>query len=1521
MGQISSQQQQSTQINKKPLSIFHNRKHNPYGQKINQFLKTEEDEKNFYEEYSIIEREDDIFLGDCIIMRENNSKLKVCVKEMAVQSREHMRYIQQNLLNNFNCYNNEEEINESQANLANACQNDVLSYKDIVAKREDKNSQKQIQLMNNYHLNLISVVRVVKAKDELDFFLCNQNFRILYALEYSDLNLQNYFIDEKSSLNEQDIWQLLEQLTSALLFLQQQGKSHGNLTSRSIFIMPCSNCLHREQQKLKNVQICECLNQFKWYKIVESELIRSQSMYERIFQDVFYNKINLKDSKYNQIIRGFYLSPEMIEDINQNKYKFCLDQYKADVFTLGCVILEAMSKSLKKYSLNVSLDGIFEYRQVNSQSKCLYNQEKLKSLIQTISFSCVYSESLMNIIRNMVNFDYSKRPDFKELAFMLQRIGKYNTSANRQQLSKEIEAISSFNMTKSVQLNTLSSEQGNYQGDLNNNQKIVQEQNLLDCLQQIQSKQQQASFYVETANKNDDKLEQNFSKNVLADQYKKEEIITITPIQEVNYTQEMMKLDVAEEDQQFLQNNMGQKQNDNDTKIYPQTQRNQSKNKIYASNSKVLNCMINKENKEKLDENDTTLGSLINKTSRNDLSSLNTSIISGAKGSSRAILQENKQIQNNQELIKQKPISESYQTEKNDHIKQHTNFEKQFPQVQTYNKEVYDMIDSNYKKNLIDYQHKRSNSTYTQYQNVDQNNSLNFCYDSIKKYPLSNYDTNSRSSNKVVFNQHDEQNFYKRSSSIQKLNQQNETRDFDSLIIKDTDKFEYISNNSVIQQQQSVQSNFSTVIPQIKSQFKSYISSNNNEIGKNLENAIKQTNQIIQNQRQQLIQYMQNNFNEPSNITSQKDLKNERNLPINTIPLPTDQGWKLQDSLPSHRSQCQKINSNNNQNGERLQSVHIENFDQSFQGSESQLSIRSYQTNKLNGTLQTICTPQISTQTYLSNQYNSENATNSSKIDPKIYENSVKLKKLSRNMSLKDQSELRILDQQYKINKPNQNIPNTSFNNNTISSYLTPREEKSESTKQGQQELQFYQNQKLPLLKIDQIEEKQTQKISLANPIQIGQNTESILDCSLLNDNKNNSQIYSNQMQLFTYSTGTLPSSTRNGCKRRTQSSYINDTQYTNQNNYLNLNSNLNSYLDSELTLNTLNNCELKVSSNQNSNKNSLDQLKIQEAQSENLNPLKMQSQKDTSKIVSSQQKQQLNSLQLNSQRAHKFDLETVQELKESQFNQTTNISAKKLTCQSAQGFQIEGSNVLLTSFTPIKASQNLISNINLQSQKKEKLSSSKIQENNLLSQHSPPQNNKIIAKKYLDKEEEKFQKCSSVSNIQKEYVYEKYEDGAYYEGENWGTLRWGLGKFVYADGACYEGEWERGQMNGFGKLYYPSGQLAYEGKWKDDKFDGRGVIHNEKPIPISYGQEIDYQDFNKMSEEWTKFDGEFKIDEKSGFGTFYFSNSSKFQCNFVNDMAQGVGTFTLSDGKTQIVGEWKQNILVNIYQQKQINQ
>ena len=49
--------------------------------------------------------------------------------------------------------------------------------------------------------------------------------------------------------------------------------------------------------------------------------------------------------------------------------------------------------------------------------------------------------------------------------------------------------------------------------------------------------------------------------------------------------------------------------------------------------------------------------------------------------------------------------------------------------------------------------------------------------------------------------------------------------------------------------------------------------------------------------------------------------------------------------------------------------------------------------------------------------------------------------------------------------------------------------------------------------------------------------------------------------------------------------------------------------------------------------------------------------------------------------------------------------------------------------------------------------------------------------------------------------------------------MRHGKGKFYYQDGGMYDGMWEYNKMNGYGKLYYQSGELAYDGNWKNDQF------------------------------------------------------------------------------------------------------
>lgn len=57
--------------------------------------------------------------------------------------------------------------------------------------------------------------------------------------------------------------------------------------------------------------------------------------------------------------------------------------------------------------------------------------------------------------------------------------------------------------------------------------------------------------------------------------------------------------------------------------------------------------------------------------------------------------------------------------------------------------------------------------------------------------------------------------------------------------------------------------------------------------------------------------------------------------------------------------------------------------------------------------------------------------------------------------------------------------------------------------------------------------------------------------------------------------------------------------------------------------------------------------------------------------------------------------------------------------------------------------------------------------------------------------------------------------------------MRHGQGKFFYQDGGMYDGNWVNNMMDGYGSLYYQSGELAYQGMWKQDQFQGKGRLYN----------------------------------------------------------------------------------------------
>ncbi len=62
--------------------------------------------------------------------------------------------------------------------------------------------------------------------------------------------------------------------------------------------------------------------------------------------------------------------------------------------------------------------------------------------------------------------------------------------------------------------------------------------------------------------------------------------------------------------------------------------------------------------------------------------------------------------------------------------------------------------------------------------------------------------------------------------------------------------------------------------------------------------------------------------------------------------------------------------------------------------------------------------------------------------------------------------------------------------------------------------------------------------------------------------------------------------------------------------------------------------------------------------------------------------------------------------------------------------------------------------------------------------------------------------------------------------------------------------------MDGYGTLYYPEGNIAYQGNWKNDEFSGNGTIYNDNPQIIKGN--FDYTNFRRLeNDQWESYSGE----------------------------------------------------------------
>ena len=105
-----------------------------------------------------------------------------------------------------------------------------------------------------------------------------------------------------------------------------------------------------------------------------------------------------------------------------------------------------------------------------------------------------------------------------------------------------------------------------------------------------------------------------------------------------------------------------------------------------------------------------------------------------------------------------------------------------------------------------------------------------------------------------------------------------------------------------------------------------------------------------------------------------------------------------------------------------------------------------------------------------------------------------------------------------------------------------------------------------------------------------------------------------------------------------------------------------------------------------------------------------------------------------------------------------------------------------------------------------------------------------------------------------------------------------------------YIGQVINGKAEGKGICNFFNGD-RYEGEWKDNKKEGKGVYY-----------------WNRSPWKGDVFEGEWKNNKKEGKGIYYFSDGDFYEGNWKNGKQDGKGIYYYSDGDIYD-GEWKNGV------------
>eukprot|EP01017_Pseudomicrothorax_dubius_P030791 TRINITY_DN3868_c0_g2_i2.p1 TRINITY_DN3868_c0_g2~~TRINITY_DN3868_c0_g2_i2.p1 ORF type:complete len:491 (-),score=68.30 TRINITY_DN3868_c0_g2_i2:81-1553(-) len=150
------------------------------------------------------------------------------------------------------------------------------------------------------------------------------------------------------------------------------------------------------------------------------------------------------------------------------------------------------------------------------------------------------------------------------------------------------------------------------------------------------------------------------------------------------------------------------------------------------------------------------------------------------------------------------------------------------------------------------------------------------------------------------------------------------------------------------------------------------------------------------------------------------------------------------------------------------------------------------------------------------------------------------------------------------------------------------------------------------------------------------------------------------------------------------------------------------------------------------------------------------------------------------------------------------------------------------------------------------------------------------------------------------------------YDGETIDGIPYGRGRRIYPSGEIYIGNWTEGKRDGYGSLLYSDGSVRYEGQWRNDEFNGQGVLITLAKKPAGNVKLINPLKLVVTEDVVQRYEGSFTCGELNGICTLHFVTGEKFSGFFLRGMACGRGTFYSSDQRI-IQGEWTDNAMTSI--------